>query len=462
MDEQKEIIKYLEEKNFEALEKLGWIKISAYLTKEIAEKYSKDLYEYINNSDFNSNSFYYFNEVILNSILKYDIKIYKKFSRLNDIDEEIIISNLDEIIMCIKEEDEFFVPSSFRRNKYVLEKLLQQKDFSTIKKLSYDESSEEIIKENLDIITSHIESTKEVNKFFKQSKTIFDYYSKKDNSFELLVQFNEELLDDEFINNNLSKLVDYILGREQLDFKFKENIILFNEFIKIKRIDIALQFSKNLISDDFINNNLELILDYVEEQNLIPRSIQGIEIIERNLLKRGRLDLLIKDFNSTIINDEFINNNLEAIIVELQKGYTIPCLLMNNTILFNKLIELGRIDLVVKFDKNLLTDEFINSNLEILINYIITSNKVPHTIRKNKTLFTELVKQKRIDLALEFNNELITDDFIQKYINEIIQIISNSGKIPESISNNKLVFNEIIKTSQIGLAFMFDESLFNL
>lgn len=181
----------------------------------------------------------------------------------------------------------------------------------------------------------------------------------------------------------------------------------------------------------------------------VPQNLRGSTLFFMQCYYNSRWDLIVQ-FDEKILVDEYLELCAENIFKTF--GNYIPENLRGRSVYLNKIIELGRIDLIVQFDKELLTDEV----LEKYVTFLLNQYSVDENIRDNKFLFNKCVESNRVDLMVQFDSELFTDDIVRKYANEILSI---SGDVPDSLKNNALFLRIAIESGRNDLIKYFDKSL---
>lgn len=279
----------------------------------------------------------------------------------------------------------------------------------------------------MDDILSYIKLNGKVCNAFKYSNKLFDELY-RENRYDLLFEFDYSLITNEFIKNNITQILNYLSYKKSIPKVLSNNVFLFEELLKEKKYDLLLDFSGSLVTDEFINNNFELIIDYLLNSNKVPYVLHNNRLVFDKLEELNRIDLCMKFSNKEFITDDFIKKNIDGIINYLDSlsHFSFQDFL-ENRFLFNEMIDNGRLDLAFFFDESFMDDTFIENNIDIIINYLekVYFFEISLKLRNNEKIFNAVVNR-RLDLAFLFDGKFFSDKFFEDNFDEICSLIEKS------------------------------------
>ena len=151
---------------------------------------------------------------------------------------------------------------------------------------------------------------------------------------------------------------------------------------------------------------------------------------------------LVSFFEENLFNDEFISNNINELI-NYEFDF-LPYKLRVNKEFFNACIDNKKINLLINFDSSLLTNDFLKANIKDFYNYILLTNYVPFSLIKNEILFQECLVNKNYNLLLKFDNSLLENGVLEEHCDEIYNFVVISNNLPPLLDTNKIFFDKCI------------------
>ena len=99
-----------------------------------------------------------------------------------------------------------------------------------------------------------------------------------------------------------------------------------------------------------------------------------------------------------------------------------------------------------------------NKNIEEKVKYIISSNGLGLYGREDKEILDRLIELNKMDLVLKSTCSSITDFLVANYFKEIIDYIILENTVPWSIIHNKKVLDKLVELK--GIDFILDDDRF--
>ena len=221
-------------------------------------------------------------------------------------------------------------------------------------------------------------------------------------------------------------------------------------------------------------------MDIEKEQKSIKLLFKEVKQKPIKILKEKRKQKLIKVFRKKSLEDIDRNNltfklsmkynmteaevydllleakgkeTIEQYYMDLNK---VPYRLSNDKEFLENCIKWEKFNLILYFDEKLFTEEIISKYGKILRNSI---NHIPYGMNKNKHILEKCIKLglRKIDLFLEFDEKLFTEEIIEKYGASFLDFIH---RVPYSMRKNKHLFEKCLEFKKYRLVHQFDESLF--
>jgi len=418
-------------------------------TRDIIEKYSDLVFESLKNSVIYSwkmeKPFKQYNSRDL-----FELAIEKrKYAWLVNFDatflnEDFIKLNnelITNVVSVIK-----IIPIVQCRNQNLLTECLKTKRFDLVFKFDSSILTEDVIKVYGDDIIKNLNN--DIPSSQTKNKSLLDECLER-KRFDLVFKFDSSILTEDIIKvygGDIIESLNGIIPRQQRD-----NKSLLNECLERKRFDLVLGFNGSILTEDIIKVYGDDIIKNLN--NDIPSSQTKNKSLLNECLERKRFDLVFK-FDSSILTEDIIKVYGDDIILSM--GDILKESLSDNEELFNFCLDKKKFDLLVQFDKRLLTDEIIERYSEDIIRCL--SDFVPSSLEKRETAFNICLKRKRFDLALKFDEKLLTKEVIELYSDDIINIIKDGLEYNQA--NNKYLFEECLKKGEIQVAFDFNKTLF--
>ncbi len=455
-------------------------------TNEIIDRYWSLFVSVEKIPSFLLNNRYFFDTVTKND--RFDLIII--FNE-NLITEEFIDNNIDKLINVMGKE----VPFKWRRNYNLFGALLEKKEYKLA--LNFDKSffTEEIIDTYGDGVVDNLESSYG----FENNRYLFDKALER-GRYELAFRFNSDFFDkdtiDKYGNNNIKDLE----SNNRNVTCFRKNNWLFSKVLQEQKFDLLYLFDDSLVTKEVIDTYGEMILD--NNANEVPGTLSENIHYFNFLLSKNRYDLIklfpsefftfeiVKKFFPELIRgmdslpyhlndniflfDECLKNGeyklaldfsyhffTEDVISRHKKGFLeaigdrLPYVLDNNEYFMKAVIEAGRFELLGQFRENLLSDEIIDKYINELLERI---NKYSCGLFSNKKVLYRVLEDKNFALVLSFKSNIVTDDILEKYAEEIVSWASH---IPYDFKKNVILFKKAIEIDKPALVLDFDSSLFN-
>lgn len=420
---------------------------SSLFTPDIFDKFSSQFIEIITTGTihtFRDNEFL-FNELIKRKRFDLIINFNKEL-----FTDEIISKYSNELIKIIS------VCGNLRldKNEKLFKEVLQKERYEIA--LEFDSSlfTEENIGNHMDGILEILMTKKRVPMGITRNKLLFDALIKKGN-FKLLIDgFDANLFTEDIITNYFDEI-----SKEYPDivpYKLTQNKYFFNELLKRGMFEKLFQMSDSFFTKELIDENIDKLIQ------LIPtfrKQFENKYMFDTIVIERKHYELT-KYFSEELYTDEFIKDHID-IIISMYGDISVPYRLSQRKIVFDEFLKLNRFDLLIKLHKDFFTPEFMKANIDKIIDALNNTLKygIDEKFTSNEILFDELLKRERFDMLIFFY-KLITNEFIDKYINEIMFVISEINTIPYGLDKNKYLLNKIMENNRNDLIHYFDSSLF--
>lgn len=408
-------------------------------TEENISEYKEELIEALSTYKTVPDAFRY-NKVFFNGILeKNNIKLLTNGFDESLFTEEVIISIFDEIIKVYPNH----LPYCLTNNKYLFNEFIKRGMLDRAFQMRENLFTKELIDANIDKLIEVLPNLLHV----LNNKYIFDSIVIERKRYDLAVYFSGELYTDEFIREHFDIIIS-IYEKAYGSFELNRNQVIFDEFLKRDRFDLIIKLDEKFFTPEFIKDNIDKIviaLDGVTRYSM-DLKFSSNEVLFNELLKREKFNMLVYFYK--FITNEFIDKYIDDLIAAVNEKNHIPYGLSTNKYFLNKVIEKNRNDLIQLFDTSMFTKEFVEEHL----NEIIDEIQISLNLRSNYNLFNALLKTKRYEIINQFDNSFFIPELIA---NDIDGIIEKMTKIPSGSSNNNYLFNEALKRKRFDLVMQF-------
>ena len=311
---------------------------------------------------------------------------------------------------------------------------------------------------NIEEEVKNIISSNGIGLYGREDKEILDRLIEL-KRMDLVLKSTCSSITDFLVANYFKEIIDYIILENTVPWRIRKNKKIFNKLVELKRMDLALQFDNSLIDEKFIDDNINEIINFIILENTVPWSITHNKKVLDKLVELKGIDFILDDDRFYFDDNILVANYFKEIIDYIILNDRVPDVFKNNEKVANKLVELKRIDLVLYYPSYFTVDFLVANYFNEIMDYIILKNTVPWSITHNKKVLDKLVKLKRWDLVLKFDDSLITETFIDNKFKEIMDYITLKNTVPWSIRKNEKIFNKIVELKRIDLALEFDDSL---
>ena len=358
------------------------------------------------------------------------------------LSEDFVKEHTKEIMDSITDQMPYF----FNTSQILFNEYLKQGNFKML--LWFDSSlfTDEVVRDNLENIMNNITSYLPLE--FSKLEILFDEYLKQGN-FKILFQFDPSFFTEEFIKDNLEKIKNYLT--DSIPYVLKKSQILFNEYLKDNNSKLLFEFDPSFFSEDFIKANLEAIKNNIK--TFLPYALKDSKVLFNEYLKDNNFPILIQ-FNDKFFTEDFIKTNLEIIKSNIKRSLPKP--FKKSNVLFNEYLRQNNFPILFQFNVSFFTEKFISEHLEEIMNNI--SNSLPLGLNKSRLLFNEYLKQNNFPILLKFDSSFFTEKFISEHLETIKNNITD--KLPYTLSNSKILFNEYLKDDNFPILLQFNFSFF--
>lgn len=360
--------------------------------------------------------------------------------------KEILEKHGSEILAAIGEK----ISARLNTSQALFDYCLLNKKYNLLIQFSTSNPTlltKEIIKQNKKAIVNILSLKNFIPHSLKSNKDLFDYcLSTK--QYNLVLEFNKELFTTDIVNSHTQEIIT-AMGIS-LPYNLSKNEILFNYCLNHQKYTLLLQFDNDLLNQDFIEKHGDILI-----QNLtgtIPYSLKSNNHLFKYCLVNKKYDLVVlfnKDFFTTNIVEEHGQNIINTI------GDNIPYELKGSSIFLNYLLKNNRYDLAIKFNYYLFTNILLNEYGENILKYL--NNTIPDNLKKSQKLLIYCLSNQKYELAIQFAPNVYTEELIEQYGEELISWIEHSHNkyIPESLDNNEYLLNKYIEKNRYDMAIKF-------
>ena len=316
---------------------------------------------------------------------------------------------------------------------YKIEECLKSKQFNELKQFDLDtELTEEIITKYYDNIKEYLRSCYDIHNrmednVFGANQLLFNYISHMDADFYLIFKFNKSLITDDFIKENADKMVDY--------------------FIELGEV---------MKEDDWV--------DYSTSKNNVPSEYRSNEDILKAYIRKNGFTYRLFQFDASLFTEDFVKEYYNQIMEYLDKEsrYYIPTkfkkIFQNNKLILNEIVKREGLsqETFKIFDSSFFDEEFVDNYLEIIIDYIHSPYEFPSIFSQNKRIFDAYVEKYKSEITvprlLNFDSTLVadspilTDEFLikNKYVIEDYYI-EEQKLIPLAFIKKPIIYRLIIE-----------------
>ena len=402
------------------------------------------------------------------------------------------------------------IPYIFRTSSTILKLVLSCKKYDLIDQFYEEAFIDEIL--SLPDFLEYLKVTKNLPYFLYKKVRLEEIL--KIGRMDLVKDFSilKEAFTDEIIEKYGLSLIDNL---NYIPYSLFDSLTLLKKVIEAKRFDLIDQFNVSIFTDELLNNLIDIIPINIEN---LPNCLINEKAI-RLIINKGRYDLLsakniyknvfteeiFKDYAEILLTKmSFLNifsnsNSLLKYALEHQMTELIPkfsiraydddlikkygetlyhllvdkfleadvSLLNFGFLRNNKKIELksllilfmenGMNSQLYKFSPDCFTDEIIEKYYDLLLPAL---NEVKSPLRNNKYLFTKVLKSGQIEYFKDFEDSLITNEIIDKYLEELLDCFTNKEYFPYNLTNNSYFLERVIQLNRNDLLIHFSIGAF--
>ncbi len=342
------------------------------------------------------------------------------------------------------------------KNQYLFEYILKNKPCSLLKIFPVEMFTETIINENIKVVLEHCNP-----EVYSNNKKVLLYVLVNRMLSEHLLHFNEKLYTEEIINEYHDQIIEELTKKTPIEYirkTFSNNnyilkaLLLHNEY---GILDSIFYYKSIEECDKFIKENLTIILPLLKTARVYLSFLSKSKTLFLEYYNDETLSIYNSHFDKELFTDDFVIDNL-ALIMKRCENF-IPQYLSDSRIIFNELIKQNRFSEAINFNSKFFTEEFIEENFEKFfkkIDYNISLN-----LAKCQLLFNKILEKKHFDKSIYFDGSFFTEAIIKEYFHEIIQAIGDN--LPSSLTQNKALLNECINNNILKYISKFNETLFD-
>ena len=382
---------------------------------------------------------------------------------------------LEEYAETILKLFQEYIPHELIKNKEIRDFLIEKKEYRILIKMKYsilkEITDEETIVELNRIADDEIEKgilKREYSKYRAMSigkielfshnlipyeKDIIEEYYEEIIKHQDVIQYNNDndhlyikcmemgdfhiaekmhkmtYIDHDLLSKIVKEYWDKVLefNENGVSWIFSESRDLFQYYLENQRYDRVIQFKPFLLNNQVISTHENEIL-----------SVLGTEITEVEQFNKALFELCVKHKRYDLAiqflvewSDEIIHNDGDELVARLTE---VNHFMRKNALLFELVIKKERYDLIKDFDESLLTVEFIEKYGEIIAANI---NKLSFEMKKNPLFLQSVLKSKRYELVEEFYREAITEEVLSS--KEFQEYIKETKKIPYMLDIPKVL-----------------------
>lgn len=384
-------------------------------------------------------SFLLNNKYLFDTVVKNDrFDLIVKFNE-NFITEEFIDNNIDKLINVMSKE----VPFKWRRNYNMFVALLKKQEYKLA--LNFDKSffTEEIIDTYGDGIVDNLGSSYG----FENNRTLFNKVLER-GRFELAFHFNGDFFDKDTVDKYGNNIIKELGNNKKNVTCIRKNNWLFSKVLQEQKFDLLYLFDDSLVTKEVIDNYGEMILD--NSTNEVSGTLRENIHYFNFLLSKRRYDLI------TLFPSEFLTVDIvKKFFPELIRGMdSLPYHLNDNIFLFDECLKSGEYKLALGFSYHFFTEDVISKHKKGFLEAI--DDFFPYVFEKNEYFMKAVIEAGRFELLGQFRQELLSDEIIEKYLNELLENINKNSR---GLFSNKKVLYRVLEEGKYSLVLLFDPDI---
>ena len=314
-------------------------------------------------------------------------------------------------------------------------------------------SIEEFINNLKDIkdITSYLNENKNVLNFPNNQISLKEFIETaiKLNRFDLVIPF----FNDEQKYHFILDIDDIESLKKSIDFNLKSLIT---------------SFKPQLFTKELFDSHGEKIIKIFKDE-LIGTYYTDIDFLFKNsdffnfCLEHEYLNIISK-FNHSLFTKDIIDK-YGHLILKAMKGF-VPYPIRHNPDLLKFVLSNKYRNYYAFFVPKLFTNEIIDDNLSELFTYLEENNNyLPDSLYENPYFFKKCLENKKKKLYFSFYENLYTEDIINEYGSDFLEVIENSlnGNPPPVLKYNLPISKYALKSTynDLSLMFIFPENILN-
>ena len=420
---------------------------SSLFTPDIFDKFESSFIDIVTTGSTHT---FYDNEFLFNELIKrkrFDLLV--NFSK-DLFTDEIISKYSDELIKIISVCGNIHLD----KNQKLFMEVLKKERYETAFEFNSSLFTEDNISEYMDGLLETLMNKRRIPFNITENHLFFNALIKKGNFKLLLEGFDKTLFTEDIIINNFDEIIK--VYPDSIPYSLLDNQYLFNELIKRGMIEKVFQMDDRFFTKQLIDENIDKLIELIPTLN---NTFKNQYMFDTIIMKRQHYELTCY-FSDELYTDEFIKEHID-VIVPMYEKISYPYKLSSRKVVFDEFLKLDRFDLIIKVHKDFFTPEFMKTNIDKIICALDNSLRygIDNKFIDNQILFDELLKRNRFDMLIYFD-KFITNDFIDKYINEIMAALSDLNWFPYGLGINKYFLNKVIENNRNDLIHLFDSSLF--
>ena len=254
------------------------------------------------------------------------------------------------------------------------------------------------------------------------------------------------------ISDKLTAKIKKIPYGAELSIIDRRNPRLLDACIALGRVDLIRAFNDQAFTDE--------ILDYYGTRlaQYIRKASRESERLASYYFEKGDLRTAFKCLSEKIMTRPFLNKYGDKIIEGLkQPRYISHTFFGNSKLLYKYLVENKEYGLA-------LSDEFYKYNKHLANRIGLKAcadavekqySEVPQWLTQNKELFNELLNRKNYNLVMSFDSSLITDEILEKYKDKFIETILSTGKVNLGVRSFKTLAEHFRENQNYKILIQF-------
>ena len=260
----------------------------------------------------------------------------------------------------------------------------------------------------------------------------------------------------------------------KIPYEYDKSYALMDYCLENKEYEIIDKMFLFSWDDDYVKGREEKIVNcFINTTNSIPFDLQDNENIMLYCLKNNKINFINDKLILFNWNEDFIKNNINLIMNAYANENELPYGLDYNHFLLEYCLENDKLEFMNKFSILLAwPDELVEKYVKKIVNFYENNDNVniPYLLSESKTFVKYILREEKLDFYRKnFLQSLEDYNFEEDFLIELLKKYNSKNKIPELIEktnygmdiNNEKVVEFLLKEKQYDLLYYMSKGSFS-